>query len=120
MSSDSLRLSENWQYQWSEVIPFDAADLTKHPEDMFGENVFWRFIPLAETDIKDKIIFVACGGRGREVFHISKRSPSKIIVNEIGTEVYAIKRSAPVVERPIAPPAKRSVLQSPQTRGRGR
>ena len=90
-----LAVSENWQYQWSEVVPFDAADLTEHPENMFGENVFWRFIPLSEADIKDKTVFVACGGRGREVFHISRRNPSRIIVNEIGTEIYAIHELLP-------------------------
>jgi uncharacterized protein YbaR (Trm112 family) len=90
-----LAVSENWQYQWSEVIPFDVDDLTRHPEDMFGENVFWRFIPLSREDVEDKTIFVACGGRGREVFHISRRHPSRIIVNEIGTEIYAINELMP-------------------------
>ncbi|MEW6349815.1 MAG: hypothetical protein AB1646_12185 [Thermodesulfobacteriota bacterium] len=90
-----LAVSENWEYQWSEVIPFSVADLTSDAENMFGENVFWRFIPLSPADIEGKTVFVACAGRGREVFHISRRNPARIICNEIGTEIYAIRGLLP-------------------------
>ncbi len=90
-----LAVSENWEYQWSEVIPFTVEDLTSDPENMFGEHVFWRFIPLSPDEIEGKTVFVACGGRGREAFHISRRNPARIIVNEIGTEIYAIRGLMP-------------------------
>lgn len=87
-----LDATTNWQYQWEKVHPFEAADLTRNPDDFLGANAFFHFVPLDETEIAGKTIYVACGGRGREAFHLSRKNPARLIVNEIGTEIYAIRQ----------------------------
>lgn len=81
----------NWEYQWQEVQPFEESDLTRNPDDFLGENAFFKFIPLEASQIEAKSVYVACGGRGREAFHVSRKNPSRLIVNEIGAEIYAIR-----------------------------
>ena len=84
--------SRNWEHQWEEVSAFDIDTLNRDPEDLFGSVVFWKFIPIAPEKIKGKVVYVACGGRGREAFHVLKQDPSKLIINEIGVEIYSIPK----------------------------
>ncbi|MBN2452727.1 MAG: methyltransferase domain-containing protein [Candidatus Omnitrophica bacterium] len=90
-----LLVSKNWEYQWEHVSTFDSDDFNRDPEDLFGSAVFWRFIPITNKKVEGKVVYVACGGRGREVFHIAKVGPSKIIINEIGAEIYSIPKLIP-------------------------
>ncbi|HZM16942.1 MAG TPA: methyltransferase domain-containing protein [Candidatus Krumholzibacteria bacterium] len=81
----------NWEYQWQTVQPFTAADLTRNPDDFYGENTFWRFIPLPREAVRGKTVFIGGGGRGREAFHLWNAGAARLIVNEIGAEIYAIR-----------------------------
>ncbi len=84
-----LATKNNWEYQWLHVKPFDIKDLEK--DDLFGKKYFWKFIPIDSVQVKNKVVFVGCAGRGRETYHLSKEQPKKIIVIEIGTEIYTIQ-----------------------------
>lgn len=84
-----LAASENWEYQWNHVFSWSTEQLDKN--DLLGEETFWRFIPIDPDKMTGKIVFVGCGGRGREAYHLAKNSPKILIVNELGSEIYAIK-----------------------------
>lgn len=84
------RVASNWEYQWREVYAWSKKDLDSN--NIFNEDFFWRFIPLETGAIKGRTVYIACGGRGRETYHVAKHAPSLIIVSEIGAEVYDIGR----------------------------
>lgn len=84
-----LAVAENWEYQWEKVWAWTPE------EDIFGKDLFWKFIPIKPEEVTGKTVFVACGGRGREAFHLSQFAPRKIIVNEIGVEIYSIRKLIP-------------------------
>ncbi len=84
-----VAVAHNWEYQWDKVYAWDAKQL--NGDDMFNEAFFWTFIPLDPKILREKVVYIACGGRGREAFHSAKYSPRKIIVNEIGSEIYSIR-----------------------------
>ena len=83
-----VSVAENWQYQWQQVLPYEASDLEE--DDLMGESLFWKFIPISRELVRSKKVLVACGGRGRETYHLAKCNPEKIVVNELGTEIYSI------------------------------
>ena len=85
-----LRVAENWQYQWEQVDAYNSATLRKNPRNLYGDKIFWKFIPMEPSAIQGKIVYVTCVGRGREAFHVSRQDPAKLIINEIGTEIYAV------------------------------
>ena len=85
-----LAVSNNWEYQWLEVLPWNSEDLEQ--DNLIGSKVFWTFIPVNQQYVNDKVVFIACGGSGREAYHICKHNPSKVIINEIGSEIYAAKK----------------------------
>ncbi|MBF0500424.1 MAG: methyltransferase domain-containing protein [Candidatus Riflebacteria bacterium] len=84
-----LAVSQNWEFEWNIIHPFEKKDLTGN--GFFGAEVFWNFIPLERYEIHNKIVFIGCGARGREAFHVAQENPSLIIINEIGSEIYSIK-----------------------------
>ena len=86
--SPQKAVADNWSYQWKSVYRWDTEDLER--DHMFGEDFFWTFIPIDRNEVNDKVVFTACSGRGREAYHIRKHNPRKIIVNELGTEIYSI------------------------------
>lgn len=90
-----LLVSKNWEYQWENVSAFDTGDLIRDPEALLGSAAFRKFIPIAPEMIQGRVIYVGCGGRGREAFHIAKCGPSKLIINEIGIEIYSIPKLMP-------------------------
>jgi SAM-dependent methyltransferase len=83
-----LEVSRNWSYEWNEVYNYSKEDLEK--DEFFGENTFFKFIPIMPINFKDKVVAIWCGGKGREAYHVSKYSPKLIVVNEIGDEIYGI------------------------------
>jgi SAM-dependent methyltransferase len=85
-----LLVAKNWQYQWEQVAAYDAAVLTRDSKDLYGSDVFWKFIPIPPESVLGKTLYVACAGRGREAFHLTRQNPAKLIINEIGSEIYAI------------------------------
>ncbi|MFH1059067.1 MAG: methyltransferase domain-containing protein [Pseudomonadota bacterium] len=82
------QVADNWEFQWREVYAWSKSDLDSG--SIFNEKTFWEFIPLEPESIIGKVVYVACGGRGREAYHLAKHRPSLIIVAEIGAEVYDI------------------------------
>ena len=92
--SRQAAVASNWEYQWEEVYRMDQKDYEKNGSS-FGAESFWSFIPVAPEAYLNRTCLVACGGRGREAYHISKVGPSKIIVNEIGAEIYSIRDALP-------------------------
>lgn len=84
-----LNVAKNWSYEWNEVYNYSKEDLEK--DDFFGENLFFKFIPIMPVDFNDKVVVIWCGGKGREAYHISKYKPRLIVVNEIGDEIYGIR-----------------------------
>jgi SAM-dependent methyltransferase len=88
-SKDERRLvSEYWEYQWTHFSPLGKDDFLQ--DTLWGENIFNNFIPVEKKSFADKVVFVAGGGSGREAFHISNYRPAKIIVNDIGAEIYDV------------------------------
>jgi uncharacterized protein YbaR (Trm112 family) len=83
-----LRSARNWIYQWKEVYNYSKEDLEK--ESFFSEELFFRFIPIKASDLKNKNIVIWCDGKGRGAYRVLKHSPNLIIVNEIGDEIYGI------------------------------
>lgn len=80
-------VAQNWEYQWGEVAGWwQEHDFNQ--DGCLGADAFWTFIPLARQDIVGKKILVAAGGLGREAYHLAKEKPSRLFVNEIGTEIY--------------------------------
>lgn len=83
-----LEGSKNWEYQWSkEFLPMDE-DLLEQ-DTYYGLEMFQKFIPIDFSDLKDKIVLIAGSGRGREVYHVSKFNPRKIVVAELGASIYS-------------------------------
>ena len=95
-----LTASRNWEFQWTRLWVYGAADLMRDPEDYLGENQFWRFIPLDADDLEDRTALVACGGGGREAFHVSRRGIRKLIFNEIGAQIYGVAGLLPECPEP--------------------
>lgn len=87
-----LKACHNWEFQWQRLNTYDEAQLSQNNGSWLGADFFWKCLPLAADDIDGKVIFIGCGGRGREAFHINKRNPRKIIVNEIGHEIYSLRK----------------------------
>lgn len=88
-----LEVARNWEYQWTDVCPLDPGALDR--DDLFGARAFWEFIPIAPEAMRGKTVFIGCGGNGREVYHVSKAAPARIIVNEIGREIHVIRHLVP-------------------------
>lgn len=88
-----VAVAKNWEYQWEKVLPFDGSDLEK--DSIIGPRLFWIYIPIDPLFVKNKIVFIACGGRGREGYHICKQNPSKVLIVEIGAEIYSISKLIP-------------------------
>jgi len=84
-----LAACKNWEYQWLETLPFGVEDLSGG--GWSGPEAFWNFIPIDPAAVEGKIVFASCVGRGREVYHLSKAKPARIIANEIGSEIYAVR-----------------------------
>ncbi|MBI2996280.1 MAG: methyltransferase domain-containing protein [Candidatus Melainabacteria bacterium] len=94
-----LDVAKNWSYEWNEVYNYSKEDLDK--DDFFGENSFFKFIPITPADFSDKVVVIWCGGKGRESYHISKYKPRLIVVNEIGDEIYGINAILPENAEPL-------------------
>lgn len=84
-----IATAQNWSYQWNVVERYDHQDLAG--ELFHGEETFFLFIPLPKDVIRDKVVVVWCGGRGREAYHLHKCTPKLVIVVEIGDEIYGIR-----------------------------
>lgn len=87
-----LAVAKNWEYQWNEVESLTTKDLDG--DDIYSAPMFWKFIPINPDNLNGKVVFVACGGQGIEAYHLSKCLPRRIIVNEIGSEIYRIEEKA--------------------------
>jgi len=82
-------IARNWSYQWNEVYCYTRKDFEK--EGWLREELFFKFIPIDPSDLKDKSLVVWCVGRGKEAFHLAKYDPGLIVVIEIGDEIYGIR-----------------------------
>lgn len=83
-----LQVAHNWEYQWMEFEKYGLKELSEN--GFFGERAFFEFIPLNKENLRGKTVFIGCGGRGREAYHVAKSHPGRLIVNEIGREIYAV------------------------------
>ena len=88
-----LAVAENWSYQWNEVYRYAEKEL--EGSGFFGSEIFFTFIRIAPGEFRDKTVIVWCGGRGKEAYHIAKHGPKLLIVNEMGDEIYHIRRIVP-------------------------
>lgn len=84
---EQVAVAKNWQYQHERVYQWEQ-DIGK--DSFHGKRLFWTFIPIKPEIIKQKIVYIACTGRGKEVYHVLNESPRKVIANEIGAEIYSI------------------------------
>lgn len=85
---------ENWAYQWGELADsWKAEDF--EAEGYLGAEAFWSFIPVDKDRVREARVLVCAGGLGRETYHLAKAGPAKILVNEIGVEIYKIARLIP-------------------------
>jgi ubiquinone/menaquinone biosynthesis C-methylase UbiE len=85
-----LKVAENWSYQWNTLYDYTLEDLQGH--GFFGEKLFFTFIPVEPRDIQGKNVVVWCCGAGKEAYHLSKKSPAVLVANEIGDEIYKIRK----------------------------
>lgn len=92
-----LHAARNWTYQWKEVYDYSKEDLEK--ENFFSEELFFKFISIDVSDLKNKNIVIWCDGKGRGAYRILKFSPNLIIVNEIGDEIYGIRNLIPDIDK---------------------
>ncbi|KPA16304.1 type 11 methyltransferase [Candidatus Magnetomorum sp. HK-1] len=84
--------TKNWEYEWKEFLEKEYnAELFENKENVFSEEIFWKYIPLEKESIKNKKVFVGCGGAGREAYHISKHNPEKIFMNDLNIYIYNSK-----------------------------
>lgn len=86
---DKLECSQNWSFQFGQEFVVTREMLEK--EDSFwGKNIFFKYVGIEESYLKNKTVFVACGGSGREAWHILKAGASRCIVADIGEYVYKL------------------------------
>lgn len=89
-----VAVADNWSYQWEEVTAgWTAEDFRK--DGLCGAAAFWNFIPVEPSSVRDATVLVACGGLGRETFHLLAAGAGRVIVNEIGTEIYRVPQLVP-------------------------
>ncbi|CAA6604959.1 hypothetical protein MTBLM1_40163 [Rhodospirillaceae bacterium LM-1] len=89
-----VKVAENWSYQWNEVPGWDSTEYGN--SDAFaGKRAFWNFIPLNQSDLQNANALVACGGLGREAYHLLEAGCRRVIVNEIGDEIFRIPQMVP-------------------------
>jgi SAM-dependent methyltransferase len=84
---EQIAVSENWEYQHEKVYRWEQ-DIGK--DTFHGKRLFWTFIPVDPDSLKNKVVFVACVGRGKEAYHALQEGPKKVIANEIGAEIHSI------------------------------
>ena len=82
-----IAVSENWEYQHEKVYRWEQ-DIGK--DTFHGRRLFWTFIPVDPESLRNKVVFVACVGRGKEAYHALQQDPKKVIANEIGAEIHSI------------------------------
>lgn len=82
-----LGVASNFAHQHEKVYRWETDIGTNA---YHGAPLFWKFIPIATHTIRNRIVYLACVGRGKEIYHFSQESPSKMIAAEIGTEIYSI------------------------------
>ena len=85
-----IDVARNWSYQWNKAYDYGEADFSQ--EGFLKEDIFFKFIPIEPDLLNNKTVVIWCGGRGREAYHVAKHNPKLLIVNEIGDEIYAIKK----------------------------
>ncbi len=89
----TVAVAENWEYQWGTVINIDSP---LHVDDFsFSEEAQWAYIPIDRSIVEDSVVLLTCAGSGRELRHFSKLGPQKILVNEIGSEIYRLTELLP-------------------------
>ena len=82
-----VAVARNWEYQHEHAYQWER-DLGT--EAFHGERSFWTFIPIEPNSLKNKVVYVACVGRGKEAYHVLQQAPYKVIANELGTGIYSI------------------------------
>lgn len=93
-----LATAGNWSYQWN------AAVASVKPEDLegdgyYGAKAFWTFIPVEPASVAGRIALSACGGFGREACHLVRAGAERVILNEIGDEIYHARHFIPDADR---------------------
>jgi SAM-dependent methyltransferase len=84
-------VSENWEFQWNEVMVYDRDRL--EGDGLYSAKALSAFIPIPPEDLAGSCVFVGCGGRGREAYHIHKLGAGRVIINELGREIYGIPKA---------------------------
>lgn len=86
--SAQVAVAENWEYQWNEVMAYDSTRL--QGDGLYSAQAMQAFIPIPKENIQNKTVFIGCGGRGREAFHMCALGAGRVLVNELGREIYGI------------------------------
>ncbi len=81
------RVAKNWDYQHASVYNWEEDIDT---DRFHGKRLFWTFNPVDSAQIRDKVVYAACVGRGKEIYHILQEHPRKIIANELGASFYSL------------------------------
>jgi len=83
-------VARNWSYQWNRAYSYTREDFEK--EGWLREELFFKFIPIDPSDLKEKNIVIWCGGKGKEAYHVARYDPKLFVVIEIGDEIYGIRK----------------------------
>lgn len=84
---NQILVADNWEYQHREVSRWEEFT---DENQYHSANMFYKFIPITPEEIKDKIVFAGCVGRGKEAFHLLNQNPKLVIAIEIGAEAHDI------------------------------
>lgn len=94
------KVAENWTYQWEELADdWGAGDFSG--AGLLSSEAFWNFVRINPQQVSGKRVVITCGGLGREAFHIAKANAETVFLNEIGTEIYKVRKLVPDADRKL-------------------
>jgi uncharacterized protein YbaR (Trm112 family) len=82
-----------YDHYWEQVQVFEEEDFLKN--DYTSRELFKRFIPINFEDFQEKTIFIACGGGGRDTYHVLQYNPKKVFIVEITSALYRYNKLFP-------------------------
>jgi SAM-dependent methyltransferase/uncharacterized protein YbaR (Trm112 family) len=86
-----LAVTANWEYQWGELADSWTSE-NLEGGGYLGPAAFWEFVPIDPARVTGKRVLIAAGGLGREAYHLAKAKPARLFFNEIGTEIYKVRK----------------------------
>ncbi|MBF0249692.1 MAG: methyltransferase domain-containing protein [Alphaproteobacteria bacterium] len=87
-------VADNWAYQWDVLADDWRAEDFAGP-GLLSAKAFWNFVQIEPQEVLGKKVLVTCGGLGREARHVVDAGAAEVMVNEIGVEIYKIRKNVP-------------------------